>query len=471
MAGFTTDENREIKYLLGELSKHATANRVHEEYYDGRFAAQLLSISTPQHVANMLKTVSGWAATAVDVLEERLDLIGFDGDDLADVFTQNALDEEASQVHLDAMIYGVGFVSVTAGGPNEPPVLVRGHDAKNTTGRFNARTRRLDTALTREVKDGEVVGMDLWTPTMVTKARRERDGSPWEIVDRQFHGLGVVPLVPFVNRPRTGNRGGKSEITAPLRRYTDAAVRTLISMDVNREFFSAPQRYAVGLGQDDFVGPDGAPMSPWQILTGRVWSTGPVADDEREPKLGEFSPQPAGPFLQQIEGLARLAAAEAALPSHYFGLSGEQATSADAIRAMEARLVKRAERRQKSFGRAWSEVARLARAGRDGVSYVEAELSQTRWGNPATPTVGATTDAMVKLVQAGIAPGTSRPIWDRVGFTPAEQRDMAAEVAKQQALQRQSLITQAANTVQADPEPDTAVQAAAANITFDGQAL
>ena len=135
-------------------------------------------------------------------------------------------------------------------------------------------------------------------------------------------------------------------------------------MDVNRECFSAPQRYAIGMSADDFVGPDGRPLNPWQILTGRVWSTGEVGDDEREPKLGEFDPQPPGPFLDQIEGLAQLAAAEAGLPSHYFGLRGDQATSADAIRAMEARLVKRAERRQKSFGRSWSQVSRLVRAGR-----------------------------------------------------------------------------------------------------------
>ena len=46
---------------------------------------------------------------------------------------------------------------------------------------------------------------------------------------------------------------------------------------------------------------------------------------------GLIAPQPPGPFLDQIEGLAQLAAAEAGLPSHYFGLRGDQATSADAI--------------------------------------------------------------------------------------------------------------------------------------------
>lgn len=433
------DEKQLVKKMESQLAVHARANRIHESYYDGSFAARLLNISTPVHIQRMLQTVCGWAGTAVDVLEERLDFLGFTDEGLTDVFEANALDEEASQVHLDAMIYGIGFVSVTAGRAGEPPLLIRGHDAKSTTGILNGRTRRLDAALTvTEVKVERTVA-ELWLPDQIVTLEAAY-GAPWVVLDRQFHSLGVVPLVPFVNRARTGARGGKSDITAALRRYTDAAVRTLISMDVNREFFSAPQRYAIGLDASDFVGPDGAPMSPWQILTGRVWTTGPVDELEKEPKLGEFSPQPAGPFLQQIEGLAQLAAAEAGLPGHYFGLRGDQATSADAIRAMEARLVKRAERRQKSFGRAWSQVGRLVVAGREGVDASEVGLSGTRWGNPATPTVAATTDAMVKQVQAGVTPQNSQVVWDRLGYTPAEQRIMATELRERQAADRAAIM-------------------------------
>ena len=299
--------------------------------------------------------------------------------------------------------------------------------------------------------------MELWGPEEIVSARRHGGSGPWEVVGRDAHGLGAPPMVAFINRPRTGARGGKSEITAPLRRYADNAVRVLVSMDVNREFFSASQPYAIGLDQEDFVGPDGRPLSQWQILTGRVWMTGPVGDDEREPRLGEFAPQPPGPFLDQIEGLAQLAAAEAAVPAHYFGLRGVQATSADAIRAMEARLVKRAERRQTSFGRSWSQVARVVRAGRDGRKVAEVDAARTRWGNPATPTVGATMDAMVKATQAGIAPPTSRVVWDRVGFTPEEQRLMEREVVSQRAAERAGLLAQQVRTT-AVPGPDPGVR-------------
>lgn len=433
--GLSVGERDLLERLENKLQKHARPNRVHEAYYDGSFAAQMLNISTPEHIQRMLQTVCGWAGTAVDVMEERLDFLGFTDESLLEAFDANALDEEASQVHLDAMIYGIGFVSVTAGREGEPAQLIRGHDAKSTTGLLNGRTRRFDAALTVTESKQEHKIAELWLPDQVITVERDY-GSPWVVVDRQYHSLGAVPLVPFINRARTGARGGKSDVTAALRRYTDAAVRTLISMDVNREFFSAPQRYAIGMDSGDFVGPDGRPMSPWQVITGQLWTTGSVDESEREPKLGEFSPQPAGPFLEQIEGLAKLAAAEAGLPGHYFGLRGDQAASADAIRAMEARLVKRAERRQKSFGRAWAEVGRFIVAGRDGRAVSDVSPGGTRWGNPATPTVAATTDAMVKQVEAGVAPRNSRVVWDRLGYTPEEQRVMEAEVRRVEAVER-----------------------------------
>lgn len=48
---------------------------------------------------------------------------------------------------------------------------------------------------------------------------------------------------------------------------------------------------------------------------------------------------------------------------------------------------------------------------------------------------------MVKQVQAGIAPGNSRVVWDRLGYTPEEQRLMGQEVAAQRAAQRAALMS------------------------------
>ena len=99
-------------------------------------------------------------------------------------------------------------------------------------------------------------------------------------------------------------------------------------------------------------------------------------------------------------------ASETAIPPMYLGFATDQASSADAIRAMEARLVKRAERRQTTFGKAWTETGRLALMMREGVAWEDlpTEFHDVRpmWRDPSTPTKAAAADAAVKLVGAGI---------------------------------------------------------------------
>lgn len=72
----------------------------------------------------------------------------------------------------------------------------------------------------------------------------------------------------------------------------------------------------------------------------------------------------------------------------------------------ENRLVKRAERRQAMFGKAWTEVARLALMVRDGRSFdqlSDAELAiRPLWRDAATPTKAAAMDQAQKGIAAGI---------------------------------------------------------------------
>jgi hypothetical protein len=64
---------------------------------------------------------------------------------------------------------------------------------------------------------------------------------------------------------------GRSEITKPIRYYTDAAARTLLGLEVNREFYNAPQR--IGLNVDEDV-------------RGRVRRAGEPVDVDHGPQSG-----------------------------------------------------------------------------------------------------------------------------------------------------------------------------------------
>lgn len=425
------DERDLIETALSRLSVVHAANRDAEAYYDGTFVAQQFGISIPPTMRG-LHTVAGWSGTVVDVLEERLDWLGWtsDGDDygLADVYAQNGLDVDGPMAHLDALIFGVSFVSVGSGFDGEPHPLVTPHSPKAMTGFWDRRSRRLSSALSARSKDGGVVEVTLYLPD-VTVIFGRRNGM-WVTLERDEHNLGRVPVVLVPNRARGSREIGRSEITKAVRYYTDAAARTLLGLEVNREFYNAPQRVGLNVDDDMFQDANGNPVSPWTSIQGRIWNVPPNDVGEPEPKVMQFDPASPAPYIDQVKGYATLLAAEAGIPPAYLGFQTDNPASADAIRAGEARLVKRAERRQVAFSRSWLEVGRLSLLVRDGVVPDGFDMSvSTRWRDAATPTRAAAADEALKLTSGDnpILPTDSTVTYDRIGLTPAEQRQVMAD--------------------------------------------
>ena len=423
-------ESALIGQLMNRLGVVAAPNREAREFYDGSHVAAEFGISIPPSMRN-LHTVAGWAGTAVDVLEERLDWLGWmsDSDEfgLDRVFAENALDTESGLAHLDALIYGVSFVAVGSGDSDEPSLLVTPQSPELMTAEWDSRRRRLSSAMSVTVNDiGETTSVTLYTASETVTF--DADRGMWRAVDRDRHNLGRVPVVIVPNRVRRSRLMGRSEISRAVRYYTDAAARTLLGLEVNREFYNAPQRVGLNVDESMFQDANGDPVSPWQAIMGRVWNIPPNEDGESDPDVKQFPPNSPAPYIDQIKGYAQLLAAEVGIPASYLGFQTDNPSSADAIRAGEARLTKRAERRQVGFGHAWMEVARLALLIRDGAVPNEFDMSvTTHWRDAATPTRAAAADSASKLIASGVLPADSSVTYDRVGLTPAEQRQVQAD--------------------------------------------
>ena len=101
----------------------------------------------------------------------------------------------------------------------------------------------------------------------------------------------------------------------------------------------------------------------------------------------------------------------------------------------ENRLVKRAERRQAMFGKAWTEVARLILMVRDGrpfAALTDEELAiRPLWRDAATPTRAAAADEVVKMISAGVYTAQGDYALKRLGLSPMDRemlrRDRAAD--------------------------------------------
>lgn len=454
--GLSREERDLIEYHEGRLARFEGRNRVKSAYYDGKARIKQLGISIPPSLAK-IETVVGWPGTVVDVLEERLDFQGWasDLDDdpfgLGEVYRDNFLDVDAAMGHLDALIYGTGFIVVGAGFAGEPQPLITVESARRVTGEWDGRLRRLSSAFSIDkVENGTTIEASLYLPNQTIKLAAGPYG--WNAADRDEHNLGRVPVAVLPNRPRSSRVEGRSEITRAVRSLTDQGVRTMLGMEVNREFYSAPQRYALNVGEDAFVKADGSTVTGWEAVMGRMLSI-PANEDGTAPiEVGQFNAASPAPYLEQARGLSQMLAAEGAIPSTYLGFVTDNPSSADAIRQAEARLIKRAERRQKTFGRAWREVAHLALLVRDGSVPDDFSTVTNRWADAATPTRSAAADEAVKLIGAGILSPDSRVTYDRIGLTPAEQRTLAADKRRATATTRASALAQAAQAARQDPE-------------------
>lgn len=440
LTSLSSDEDDLFRALLNQLSAYEATNALKLAYYEGEQRVQELGIAIPPNLAP-INAVVGWPGTTVDVIEERLDWYGWtselDDFGLSGVYADNGLGVEAGMAHLDALIYGTSFAVVGSGGDGEPTPLITTHSPRGMTGVWDARRRRLRSALAYAQTDG-VTYVALYLPDETIYLSRIGYGN-WSLDERDRHRLGRVPVVQFENRARH-DVVGRSEISKAVRYYTDNAVRTMLGMEVHREFYQAPQRYAMGVDESAFVGTDGVARTGWETIMGRVWSIG-RDEDGNVPEVGQFTPASPTPYIDQIRGLSQMLAAEAAIPATYLGFQTDNPASADAIRAMEARLIKRAERRQAAFGRAWLEVGRLALLVRDGAVPDEFGSVSVDWRDAATPTRSAAADEAVKL-SAGddpIIPRDSSVLYDRIGLTPAEQRQVASD--KRRAAGRGVLTT------------------------------
>lgn len=417
---FTPDEWR--VRLWNKVLSDSSSLTLLSRYYEG---TQPLTYMAPELIRELAPRITSvvvnWPRLVVDSLEERLDVEGFRlnssvaDSSLWDIWQSNGLDEFSQQAHIDALALGRAFVIVGAGDNGGPPVITV-ESASQVACSFDPRTRTVRAAL-KYWKDTET--LDEFATLYLAdsthyylKVRDARDVAEYHVDN---HNLGVVPVVPLVNRPRILAPWGTSEL-ADVLPLSDAACKIATDMMVSAEYHAMPRRWVVGMGPEDFEDPDGNTISEWSRIAGRVWA---AQGSPAEVSMGQFPEANLSNFHDTLNTLSKMVAAMAGLPPHALGMTTDNPASADAIRSAESRLVKRAERRQRAFGEAWEAVLRLALQVQ-GIDVTGTERMETIWRDPATPTIAQKADAAVKLFTAGVVP--LRQVREDLGYS-VEQID------------------------------------------------
>jgi hypothetical protein len=415
------EETSAVQALSTDLGKRRTELLRLDRYYDGQQQLEQLGLAIPPALRRFVVIVN-WPRLVVDAVEERLDVEGFrlpEADDADDelwrVWQANDLDEESQLAHLDALIFGRSYACVGASEDDEQTPLVTVESPQEMTHRIDPRTRRVRDAL-RLYDDGKAA--TLYLPDVTIWLSRASRGGRWVEDDRDEHGLGLPPVVPLTNRPRTRRRGGVSEMTDTIG-LTDAAARALTNAQVAQEALAVPQRGVLGATKGDFVDQDGNPLPLWEAYFGSVWAL-----QNKDAKTFQFDSADLANFETIVNVYGRQVAALHGLPPHYVGFSTDNPASADAIRSAESRLVKRCERKQRALGGRWEDVARLVRRVQTGEWDPNLRQLETLWRDPSTPTVAQKADAVVKLVQANVLPVEAG--WEDMGYSAARRERLRA---------------------------------------------
>jgi hypothetical protein len=371
-----------------------------------------------------------WCQLVVDAVEERLSVEGFRfGDQAGDmdawgIWQRNGLDADSQLAHTAALIYGVSYAIVWADDDGQAKVWVESPEQTIVSYAPGDRRKRA-AGLKRWAGDENTVFANLYMPDYVWKFQarvggggrlaapaswlpREEPGEPWPLPNP----LGVVPIVPLVNRPhlfqvRHPNEGA-SEI-AQVIPIQDAINKLLLDMIVASEFGAYRQRWVTGM--DIPTDPaTGQPVEPFKSAVDRLW----MAEDPAV-KFGEFNQTDLGPYTKAVEMLVQHIASQTRTPPHYFYLSG-QFPSGESIKSAETGLVAKARRKMRHLSEAWEEVIRLCFAVEHDARALY-QLAETIWADPESRTEGEHIDALLKKKSLGVP---VQQLWEDAGYSPQQ---------------------------------------------------
>ena len=388
-----------------------------------------------------------WPRIVIGALEERLNVQGFRVGETVDdalwtLWQDNNLDEASQLAHEEALALGRCYLMVWVGDDGQPRITVE--SARQCYVRHAPGSRRRTAGVKQWTEDG-YAHATVFTPTSVMRFRSigrvagddiAATGVNYELRRKVDNPLGVVPLIPLVNRGRLLSPDGTSEL-ADLLPVFDAISKLATDLMIAAEYVAMPRRYATGIALPEKPDPlTGEPTGEvdedaFSPVAGRTW----LAEDPQV-TFGQFPGSDLSGFTNAIEALTAHLAALSGLPASYFGLNTANPASADAIRSSEATLVQKARRRMRAYGGSWEEAMRLAVAIRDGRFDPRLNRLETVWKDPESRTVAQSADAALKLVQGGLVP-VEQALED-LGYSPSQIERMK-QMRRAEALDRAAL--------------------------------
>lgn len=359
-------ETKGMEYLKKKLDLHKQRVEMRYEQYAMTYAENSVGITIPLEIRRKYKAVLGWCAKGVDSLADRLVFREFENDDFEvnEIFRANNPDVFFDSAVLSALIASCTFVYISKAEDGMPRLQII--EASNATGVIDPITGLLTEGYA--VLDRDEYGK----PTI------EAYFIPGKTIyyyandkERVVANNVMYPLlVPIIHRPDAVRPFGRSRISRAGMYHQNYAKRTLERADVTAEFYSFPQKYAVGTSQD------AEPMDTWKATVASMLEFTKDEDGD-SPKLGQFSTPSMSPFTEQLKTAAAGFAGETGLTLDDLGFVSDNPSSVEAIKASHENLRLAGRKAQRSLGSGLLNVAYVSACLRDDYSYNRSQFNKT----------------------------------------------------------------------------------------------
>jgi hypothetical protein len=370
------------------------------------------------------------------------------------VWQANRLDARQHGVHRSVLTYGAAYTVVMPGSPvpvitpfsprrmtalyadpvNDEWPLYAVEDRLENTAQGQRRVIRVYDEEARYTLTGQADGTQL-----------QLDGA----TGVQRHGLGVCPVVRFVNTDDLDGDGVLGEVE-PLIDAQDQLNMTTFNLLMSQQYAAFRQRWVTGMALP--IDETGNPIEPFRAAVDRLF----VAEDA-DTKFGEFGQTDLKGYLDSRESTIQHIATLSQVPPYH--LLGKLVNlSAEALAAARDGLDRKVGERESLFGESWEQTLRLAGlAGGDKDAWQDT-AAQVVWRDTSARSLAQTVDALGKLVtMLGVPP---QELWEKIpGVTQTDVERWKLAAHESDAMSRLNDIITKQMTPQ--PEPPAAPPARA----------
>ena len=451
VAGLAPEAQYQLAKLLEVFRKNQSKNAVKERYYDGRIPLSEvnLGIALPEGMGK-LEIGCAWGANAVDVLAARSMFDGFvteSGESLPelDALVQaNRMLFEYAKATRDELKYGCDFATLSA----DPQIgcKIRWHSPATSAAVWDGDRGRIGYGMA--IIDQAPSNNDTaeWRPNLINLYNDDyiwvlrRVNDAWSAVGLS-HRMGRPLMEPMIWDATSIKPFGQSRLKDRIRRLIQGYVRTVANASIGLEFATAPQKYLLGVTDDQY---DALVNQKFKQYVGSIIASTTNPDTGEKPTFGQLQQGNISPHVEMMRILSAQFAAATGLTVTDTGVVNDaNPTSSDAILAQSQTLVAKAQALNAGNGDALRNIALMALAISQDMTVDELPEEQksivAHFKNPAMPNVAVTADAAIKIASARQGFAETNVFLEMLGFDQAEIRRINAQEQKARGLQ---LITE-----------------------------